>query len=98
MVVPPNAAALTMVRATGEGLVEYTVATPRLGRTQIQQVLQEAGELGFLLPPGARGTCAVLDVLDGDGDILTNYSIPDLEALGWWRGRIGLRPSTPANS
>ncbi|GAA4911362.1 hypothetical protein [Streptomonospora salina] len=90
----PDAAALTAIRTIGDDQVRaYTIAEPTQGWRQINQLLRQAAACGLVRPATERmrDAYAVLDVLNGDDDIVQDYAIPTAAAWRWWYRKLHLR-------
>lgn len=69
----------------------YTIVEPTGGR-QMERAVNTALYVGYLRPPGRpEDSYAVLDVLDGNGDIVQEWDIPHARAWRWWYRKLGLR-------
>lgn len=90
--VHPDAVALTVFRVLpdDETGVQYTIAEADSGRDAIVRSIHSAEVLGFVAPAGTAEKYAVLDVLDGDEDIVQDFAIPTRAAFLWWARTLHL--------
>jgi hypothetical protein len=74
---------------------QYTVSEPVSGgRAVMSRLLRMAAAVGYVRPAtcDADSRCyAVLDVLNGDDDIVQDYCIPTANAFRWWYRKLDLR-------
>jgi hypothetical protein len=83
----PDATAFSAFRIlpSGSGR-QYSIAIP----AGLAWTLRVAEKVGHVEPTDPNAY-AVLDVLDGKGDIVQDFSIPTPAAWQWWKRKLGLR-------
>jgi hypothetical protein len=95
----PSAAALTAFRGLPNGVGrQYTISEAPTREKAIRYSLRVAWVLGFVKATTHRekaaepcGCYAVLDILDGDDEIVQDFCIPTARAFKWWYRHLGLR-------
>lgn len=90
-VVPREAHALTLFRIlpNGEGRSYSAVTFPRNPYQGCERMIRMARATGSLTPPDKDGY-AVMDVLDQNGDIIADYTVPDARSFAWLKKKLGL--------
>lgn len=78
------------VLANGTGRQYSAVWFPKRPRGGIEQLLRQARAFGNVRPQG-WDAYALLDILDENGDIIQDYTIPNAKAFRWWYRKLDLR-------
>lgn len=88
-----DAVALSAFRVlpSGEGRA-YTISEAPSGRRAINHLLRMARACGFIEDASWEGeSYAVLDILNGEDDIVQDFHIPTAQAFRWWKRKIHMR-------
>ncbi|HEY9412775.1 MAG TPA: hypothetical protein VIP77_24595 [Jiangellaceae bacterium] len=88
-----DAYAVTIVQTLpgGRGRRYSTAVGDGDPRGLIEAALDEARQRGGVIDAVDGGNpYAVLDVLDGNGEVVQDFGIPDREALEWWVRLLGV--------
>lgn len=89
---PADAVGLSAIRLTRDGgMVQYGGVEFTCGWSGVERFIRTLRAVGYVKPTSKEPSYAVLDVLDAEGDIIGDYSVPTAAAFRFIYRKLKLR-------